>query len=231
MPLLQPCQIFRIDQSRTQQDHVIGIVRRIAGVQRDAVLPYALQAQRRHVFRRLRRQTREALIVPGLAPVSVPPGAKQQELRLPQGLLLPPQHGQRDFRRSPAIQHEAPPGEGLRREVVQCPPAWQHMGRSVHMGAGVGVHLQQRLPEAVLLHGTGRRQPGRLRTGIHRHLRCDAVGQIQHFHVASPLSVRVCSQIIRAAMSAGDTPEMRLACPRSRGRTAASFSRASSRSP
>ena len=39
------------------------------------------------------------------------------------------------------------------------------------------------------------------------------------------------SQIISAPMSAGDTPEMRLACPRFRGRTALSFSRASKRSP
>ena len=40
------------------------------------------------------------------------------------------------------------------------------------------------------------------------------------------------SQIIRAVRcSAGLTPEMRLAWPRSAGRTAESFSRASSRSP
>ena len=40
-----------------------------------------------------------------------------------------------------------------------------------------------------------------------------------------------CKAIIRAAMSAGETPEMRAACPRLLGRMAVSFCRASSRRP
>ena len=42
---------------------------------------------------------------------------------------------------------------------------------------------------------------------------------------------RCSSQIINAATSAGETPEIRDACPRLAGRTSESFSRASSRRP
>ena len=53
----------------------------------------------------------------------------------------------------------------------------------------------------------------------------------QFTHGHSSLSRWVWSQIISAPTSAGETPEMRLACPRFRGRTASSFSRASRRRP
>ena len=54
------------------------------------------------------------------------------------------------------------------------------------------------------------------------------------FHGSSPVGSWVSSRskwIIRAATSAGDTPEIRLAWPRLRGRRLASFCRASSRRP
>ena len=53
-------------------------------------------------------------------------------------------------------------------------------------------------------------------------------------HIFSPFGTHrswFCSAIISAAMSAGETPEMRLACPRFSGRISASFSRASRRRP
>ena len=115
----------------------------------------------------------------------------------------------------------------------------------VHVGAhhphrGEAGLLQSRLDPRPQLGGAGvEEQAGLLVDLVQAH----QLGAFQDpgvsldvgsFHGSSPVGSWVSSRskwIIRAATSAGDTPEIRLAWPRLRGRRLASFCRASSRRP
>ena len=207
---------------------MVGKIHAVAGVQRDGVLAHALQRQAGQICRRLRRQAGKALIVARRAPLLVPAGAEQHEVRAVQVIAL--QQGQSNGALPPAVHHHGGTGELRRVIAVQRRTVTEHMGRGVHVGAGMGEHMQQRLPVAALVDRAGGGQPGLLRAGIHRHIVPYGVGQLMCRHASASLSC-VCSQISSAATSAGDTPDTRPACPTFKGRRALSFSRASSRRP
>ena len=90
--------------------------------------------------------------------------------------------------------------------------------REVHLLIGLRQRFQVRLKLAVLLFVQGH--------ACRRKQRLSAL--IFHYACSFPL---LFSQTMRTDTSAGDTPEIRLACPRFWGRWAFSFSAASSRSP
>ena len=166
---------------------MVGEVYAVAGVDGDAVLSDALQGQGRHEGCRLRGQAGKVLVVFRPAPAFIPAGAKEQKVRPTYFILMGPEQGQGNFPQPPAVQREAGAHEGLRRESVQGPATLYHVGRGVHVGAGVRIHVQNGLPVARLPDGAGGGENRLLRAGIHRHFRGNAVGQVENHRNASEI--------------------------------------------
>ena len=82
-------------------------------------------------------------------------------------------------------------GVRVHRGVIATGDQFIHKGdvrRRIHMRSGMGIHAQERFPEAVLLDRVRRGQPGLLRPRVNRHRFADGLCQVNHLHIISPLA-------------------------------------------
>ena len=126
-----------------------------------------------------------------IVPKPAPPRIKQQEFRFIRRCA----HGVDVAHRDPAafagigtIHNAGPARKLLRREHIQRRCAGKDVRRRIHMRSGMGIHAQERFPEAVLLDRVRRGQPGLLRPRINRHRFADGLCQVNHLHIISPLA-------------------------------------------
>ena len=86
------------------------------------------------------------------------------------------------FRQIPAVNNQCFPDKLVRRELVQGCPAGKQMRRGIHMGPGMGVHLQQGFLEPVFFISVGRDEFRGVRPGINRHIRRNHMREVYYLH-------------------------------------------------
>ena len=154
------------------------------GVHAEGVGPHALEAAGNQIFGRLLVRHGEIVVIIGAgAPLPLPAGVEQHEIRRADGpVLLPEVVGGDDApgRQVRYVQHHGPAAELGGGQHLQRGAPGKHVGRGVHVGTGVGGDGQLGLPEPVPGQGAGGLDGGGGGAGIHGHLRRDGVGQVDN---------------------------------------------------